>query len=344
MGRVIKDRIVDTVFNRSITTEDDSEWKYLPLSDSVGEVVMSVVNKIPTLDRNQREVCMALASHLPRLVKCLWGDVYSGGHDPTFWKTTPQVLTHRRPAKWGQCWVTVKIFVSLLRFLGIPARPIKIERCLVNPSGGGGIDDVISGRPPLHGEMIQQSLLDKRCRQWNFHLMAEVKLDNVWNVMDVTPLEDVPNKHFYGPVPVSNIKNNVREGPDFDFLWSSIQGVDRTWKHQTFRGEKLFFPVKISFPFPKIKLHGKDITYLYRSKYSREIYYRHHPLFWDGSRWRMTGRGEFTVQVITMDNGSVIDAWIEVVVLPCFIPSPRTDCTVSIVVKNKNYTWTQIVK
>merc|ERR1719482_1909522 len=57
-----------------------------------------------------------------------WTDDFSGGEQPTHWNGSVEILTSwardGNPVKFGQCWVFAGIVTTVMRCLGVAARPV----------------------------------------------------------------------------------------------------------------------------------------------------------------------------------------------------------------------------
>lgn len=154
-------------------------------------------------------------------------------------------------------------------------------------------------------------------RAWNFHVWSEVyvcryDLNNVcdWQVCDPCPVPDVKllknndefhDKHFFGPCPVSNIRDNICVNFDHPYLFSAVNSLWRYWS--TYKKDEMIilYPYDINYKtmnpnitdYKRVLLYTrdpylsnnlyvikKDITQNYRykdAKWALDSYHREYP-------------------------------------------------------------------
>lgn len=202
IGRCIdhKNRIItDCVFNKElrytmgISPPWTLNWNYDFECSSVSKWIMEIVSKIPFEYRNNIEyVCTYISSNIDSinnyndaLIEGRWKSTFSQGKEPDSWKRSHEIFKERaelkRPVKYGQCWVLADLLTGIFRFLGIPAKTVKIDNCIIDIYRSGGIDYID------HSDKINIKSNDKI----NFrHIINEDSFEYCENKeLDIDPLE-----------------------------------------------------------------------------------------------------------------------------------------------------------
>lgn len=162
-------------------------------------------------------------------------------------------------------------------------------------------------------------------RCWNFHVWTEayVKRNNLenkyeWEVCDASPVTDVKNvkeddefhdKHFFGPCPVSNIKNNINIKYDHSYLYSSVNSLWRYWTNYNKDDINIIYPYDINYKTMNPKVKDKNRVTLYtrdhlNSKYSSVVKYNltHEYRYKDPSLALESYHRDFPFLLTTNDN------------------------------------------
>lgn len=127
-------------------------WTYDYKYSSVINGVMNLVESIPRKDRsNKLFVASYLCSRIDScndpingIIEGRWKSTFTGGLEPNQWKSSSHVFSERfnknSPVKYGQCWVLSDILTGILNFIGLKARTVKIQNCIMDLHLTGGFD------------------------------------------------------------------------------------------------------------------------------------------------------------------------------------------------------------
>ncbi|RWS13964.1 hemocyte protein-glutamine gamma-glutamyltransferase-like protein [Dinothrombium tinctorium] len=135
---------------------------------------------------------------------------------PWHWLGSDEILeefseNNGRKVAYGQCWVFACLLTTILRFLGVPSRPVTIFRAGHDSNFDVVITMVIKDDQTLNVTM-SESL-------WNFHVWTEAWIRRIdlnpsngsqydgWQILDSTPQIKINNKYQIGPVPKYAIYN-----------------------------------------------------------------------------------------------------------------------------------------
>lgn len=104
------------------------------------------------------------------------------------------------------------------------------------------------------------NLVKKGDRYWNFHLWCEVwcerpdllpPYDNEdWQVCDPSPVMDIKNndgKSFFGPCPVTSIRDGVTQKYDHNYIFSTVNSIPRYWNYFDYGGTTIIYPYDIKY-------------------------------------------------------------------------------------------------
>ena len=215
-----------------------------------------------------------------------WSGEYEHGTDPGYWKGTVQILkeylTNAHSVRYGQCWAFSGILCSLLRGIGIPARPVTNYNSAheINPLTDTG-DLQVDFFLDQNGNPIEEKNKDFI---WNFHTWTEAWLNRTdladsipsgqkvslvgWQAIDATPQES--GRSIIGPASVSAIKEGCIEIPfDTGFIYAGVN-ADRVFYIKNLDGsfKEIYRDTSIVGKGISTKAVGKmdrsDITGLYK--------------------------------------------------------------------------------
>ena len=215
-----------------------------------------------------------------------WSGEYGHGTDPGYWKGTVQILkeylTKSHSVRYGQCWAFSGVLCSLLRGIGIPARPVTNYNSAheINPltdSGNLQVDFFLD----QNGNPIEEKNKDFL---WNFHTWIELWMNRTdltdaipsgqkvslvgWQAIDATPQES--GRSIIGPASVSAVKEGCVEIPfDTDCIYGGVN-ADRVFYIKNLDGsfKEIYRDTSIVGKGISTKSVGKmdrsDITGLYK--------------------------------------------------------------------------------
>ncbi|MBX3364059.1 MAG: hypothetical protein KF866_04775 [Phycisphaeraceae bacterium] len=156
---------------------------------------------------------------------------FAGGVNPKRVTTSKRILDHYAQAgtafKYGQCWNFAGVHTSLLRTLGIPARPVfgqEVGRKLTSPPAVPADELWYTYKPVAGGGFAP--FPGQYDHHWRFHIWTEAWMkrpdrDDIegadgWQALDATPQKPSVKSTFYGlgPAPIPAIKTSA--GGEFD--------------------------------------------------------------------------------------------------------------------------------
>ncbi|XP_065911871.1 protein-glutamine gamma-glutamyltransferase K-like [Dysidea avara] len=180
----------------------------------------------------------------------LWGKwasseaAYADGTNPTAWSGSEAILTEymrtKQPVKYAQCWVFGGTLTTVLRALGIPARPIT--------TFGSAHDTEANKTIDFYYDKYWNFLEDKSSDSiWNYHVWVDAWMTRPdlhgnysgWQAVDATPQEisDYSGTMVTGPASVRAIK----EGKDlkYDNLFVMAEVNADVLYHVEFNGKSI---------------------------------------------------------------------------------------------------------
>lgn len=112
-------------------------WHYAQFENSILDCayyLISEVAKIPvSLRHDPVIISRALSAYINNntgkgIIIGNWTDDFSGGISPLMWLGSRQIIQyyykHKKPVKYGQCWVYAGVYVTISRALGLPCRNV----------------------------------------------------------------------------------------------------------------------------------------------------------------------------------------------------------------------------
>ncbi|KAJ7332323.1 hypothetical protein JRQ81_014503 [Phrynocephalus forsythii] len=217
-----------------------------------------------------------------------WSGNYSGGSSPGSWSGSTDILrkwkaSGFRPVRFGQCWVFAGVLNTVLRCLGMPARPIS------NFSSAHDTDQTLT--IDVYYDDAGNPLNITSDSIWNFHVWNEswfARSDlgstyNGWQVLDATPQERSTGIFQCGPASLVAIKEgDVDLDYDCPFVYSEVNADRWTWTYDTRTGQKkkIYSETRTVGQFTSTKAVGsfarQDVTYSYKypegSAKEREVF------------------------------------------------------------------------
>lgn len=222
-------------------------WPYGQFDENTLDVLNYILDNTPNLDRTSP---VAVAREISGssnwrywgqgLVHGNWTDDFTGGKSPMFWKSTEMVLKEYTKAgppyqtvKFGQCWVFAGVSTSLLRCVGIPARPVSSFTTAIDNdvTADGHIDHYFSYSPVT--KLFSYNMAKSIDSWWNYHVWTEAWMERTdlfggdgWQVIDATSQTGGPGLTQIGPASRDIIAAAATPpGDDYDteFMWSSAR-------------------------------------------------------------------------------------------------------------------------
>lgn len=157
-----------------------------------------------------------------------WSGNYSDGKSPTDWNGSVKILKQwmrlKRGVNYGQCWVFSGVLTTVLRAVGIPARPVTNFNSAHDREYNMSIDKFFYSNGT-------QANLSSGDSIWNFHVWNDCWMKRTdlptgydgWQSVDSTPQEPSEKVFQCGPAPVNAIKNGeINIGYDTDFLFGEV--------------------------------------------------------------------------------------------------------------------------
>ena len=164
-----------------------------------------------------------------------WDGNYQDGVSPSRWKDSKEIFARYidngcSSVKYGQCWVFSGILTSLLRFSGIPSRPLTNFTSAHDGNGDGRIDVVYSSDGKRLGYPFNDSV-------WNFHVWCDVWMSRPdlqrsiasWQAVDGTPQELSNGLYQCGPAALEDIK--AKRGGLYDVGFVTAEVSAGYYKH-----------------------------------------------------------------------------------------------------------------
>ncbi|MCP4662179.1 MAG: hypothetical protein GY856_42795 [bacterium] len=200
-------------------------WRYGQF-DSDGVSLKVALDLLDGQDSGARSDPGLLARHLSAAVNSngggilqgKWQGPYSGGNHPLVWTGSVPILKEfdlsGGPVRYGQCWVFAGVLNTVLRALGIPARPVTNFESAHDEDGNKTIEhrfDLFGNLDGADSESI-----------WNFHVWCEAWINGGWNVVDATPQELSGGQYRLGPAPVSAVFQDAGGLYDVDFVFAEV--------------------------------------------------------------------------------------------------------------------------
>ncbi|XP_072885304.1 protein-glutamine gamma-glutamyltransferase K-like [Hemitrygon akajei] len=204
-----------------------------------------------------------------------WSGDYSGGTSPTSWVGSVEILLQYlhtgRSVCYGQCWVFSGVTTTVLRCLGIPARPV------TNFSSAHDTDVSLTTDVFLDEDLkpLEEMNYDSI---WNFHVWNDCWMSRPdlpaghggWQAVDATPQETSSGIYCCGPASLEAIRNGlVYLTYDAPFIFAEVNSDKVYWQRQTNgQFQKLLVQQKVVGHNISTKAVGsderEDITLLYK--------------------------------------------------------------------------------
>jgi transglutaminase 1 len=168
---------------------------------------------------------------------------YEDGTEPNAWIGSQMIMqqymeSNGRPVKYGQCWVFGGLLTTVLRCVGIPARPVTNFESAHDTDSNRAIDYYFDKDNNFIDELSSDSI-------WNYHVWVEGWMSRAdlgpsfggWQVLDSTPQELSPYSRtmVVGPASVQAIKDGIDLKYDNEFVISEVN-ADVTYHMETEEG------------------------------------------------------------------------------------------------------------
>nr|WVH01985.1 protein-glutamine gamma-glutamyltransferase K-like isoform X4 [Halisarca dujardinii] len=171
-----------------------------------------------------------------------WSGNYAPHTSPSSWSGSGAILEQfwrtKKAVKYAQCWVFGGTLTSVLRTLGIPARPITNYMSAHDTNANRTLELYL-------GEDLKILSAVTADTYWNYHIWVEGWMERPdlkggvyggWQALDSTPQEpsaDAPGVvTTLGPCPVACVKEGATMKYDSEFLYSEVN-ADVTWYQYT---------------------------------------------------------------------------------------------------------------
>mmetsp|Transcript_49079 Transcript_49079/g.116818 ORF Transcript_49079/g.116818 Transcript_49079/m.116818 type:complete len:671 (-) Transcript_49079:34-2046(-) len=208
-----------------------TSWHFDQFDKEVCDCTLKLLERLPWA---QRSSAVFVSRHMSAVVNSIdeagllvgnWSGDYSNGKAPWEWSGSSAILKKyldtNKPVKYGQCWVFAGVLTTVLRSLGIPARPV------TNFSSAHDTDATRHVEYYYDGD---QKLSKSSDSVWNFHVWTEAWMTrpelpgdcNGWQAVDATPQEASGGLYQMGPAPVAAVKRGQRCLYDTDFVIAEV--------------------------------------------------------------------------------------------------------------------------
>ncbi|XP_013015508.1 protein-glutamine gamma-glutamyltransferase 4 isoform X2 [Cavia porcellus] len=190
-----------------------------------------------------------------------WTGEYQGGMAPYLWTGSVPILQRyystREPVSFGQCWVFAGVLTTVLRALGIPARPVTVFDSAHDTEENLTLDVYVNEMGKTVPNKTDDSI-------WNFHVWTEAWMKRMdlppgndgWQVVDGTPQELSQGLYCCGPSPVAAVrKGNIFMGYDTKFVYSEVNADKLVWLVRSVDGRE-----KVSLLSVETMSIGKNIS------------------------------------------------------------------------------------
>lgn len=225
------------------------EWVFGQFHKSVLPAVKLLLQNIPMVNRTILSDPVLLSRAISAGVNANdgfgvlvgnWGSSYFGGTPPGDWASSVDILEQYytsggSPVRYGQCWVFAAVTTTVLRSIGIPARPITTFGSAHDTDNSLTIDHFHDANgDELNGPGFGSDSI------WNFHAWTEAHMTRPdihdraaggWQVVDATPQELSDGIFQAGPASVIGVKRGeIDSDYDMHFVFSEVQSIDVHWQ------------------------------------------------------------------------------------------------------------------
>ncbi|KAI6651599.1 Coagulation factor XIII A chain-like [Oopsacas minuta] len=203
------------IFRGTQESPEEYPWHYAQYSDECLEVAMRIIsNMTPVEAADVIKVCQHLTSRInPFNQLGIFKESYSGispaSISPAQWNSSlppfKRYLTGKYPPLPGECWTLSGVLVSLLRCVGIPARPVSCYNAAHQCKKLGRNDKYF-----IHQVGLVDSL--NKDLTWVYHVWVEAWISSwgcapSWHVLDPSAHQQSSGPFRTGPISVSSIAN-----------------------------------------------------------------------------------------------------------------------------------------
>ncbi|KAG8198472.1 hypothetical protein JTE90_022202 [Oedothorax gibbosus] len=225
-------------------------WNYGQFESDILECACYLLGHISKLSMVARADPVKVVRHISAVVNSPddngvlvgnWSNDYGGGKPPTHWGGSVAILQqyyqHKKPVKYGQCWVFSGVVTTVCRALGIPSRSVTNFASAHDTHNSLTIDYFYDEE----GEPLEKLNIDS---VWNFHVWNEVWMERPdlepggysgWQAIDATPQEESDGQYRCGPCSVSAIKRGeIQKMYDGPFVFAEVNADKVYWR---FRGK-----------------------------------------------------------------------------------------------------------
>ena len=211
-----------------------------------------------------------------------WEGGYAGGTHPSAWSSSISILNQYYPYKsqvnYAQCWVYAGLLTSLLRTIGLAARPItNYQSAHLSPPFSKPIKKYYVQN--FNGYLRLERTIGLQSSQlWNFHCWNEVYYNDKFHVVDSTPQEVSDdgggnNLWVVGPSSKQSILNRkFKDRFDTDFVISEVAAETEVYIRSPRSFNYRLYGKRNTDVGKLVLAEGKgDITNTYKTKYDTTI-------------------------------------------------------------------------
>lgn len=208
---------VGTIWRGTLTNPTPYFWEYGQFEPNCLDTALLLLKDLSS--DNRRNAASVVEKILSRIApidntgilqNCYSGH-YGGGTHPCKWNGSPYIIQKyfrtRSAVKFGQCWISCGVAITLLRALGIPCRPVTCYEAATHSKKLGQVNRYFTPEgDPIH------ELEDGHI--WCYHVLCECWMTrndlpfgyDGWQLADPS-MGDLG--HCLGPVPVKAIKEKL---------------------------------------------------------------------------------------------------------------------------------------
>lgn len=221
------------IWRGEASSNSPKSWRFDQFDEKTIEVAMYLLEGLSSSNRADPKAISRYFSKMTNsqddngIVVGCWGCDTSGGKLPSYWSGSDQIISRyaasKTPVRYGQCWVFGGVLTSLLRCVGIPARP------LTNFESAHDRDKPVNKAVDFYFDtMGNYDRSRTKDSKWNYHVWCDAWI-NEWNAVDGTPQETSDGVYQTGPAPHVLIKNDLGGLYDVDFVFAEVDAVINYW-------------------------------------------------------------------------------------------------------------------
>lgn len=214
-------------------------WRFAQFNSSSLSVLLA---ELVGQDRIKRRDAILISRHLSSRVNSngggiltgRWDGNYAGGTDPSDWSGSHQILDQYQSSgtavAYGQCWVFGGLLTTMLRCVGIPARPVSNFDSGHDADANKFMDYYFKTDGTFDDASTRDSI-------WNFHVWCDAWMKRPdqtgrdgWQAVDATPQELSAGAFQCGPASLAAVKGNLGGEYDVDFVYAEVSAPMKQWR------------------------------------------------------------------------------------------------------------------